>query len=164
MNNELERMIFSMPGYKAIQVGDKFKKIVKFAMPFDKRHSDPDKNYGIAAMRIYFILMKDQRAVQVIISTNCYLQSVVKEHRAKGTDLFFDDETFNCWDVGYHSPKPMFDSHKPTKCDLLKGDECYYDGSSLRGKTDNVGKNFELYGEQWIWEYLEEYWYEVFKD
>ena len=58
----------------------KFEKIVRFGMPFDKRHKDPKKNCGICALRIWFILKKGEKAVQVMLSTSLYLAATMKEY------------------------------------------------------------------------------------
>jgi hypothetical protein len=41
---------------------------------------------------------------------------------------------------------------------ILKEGECYYDGSSLRGRDDNIAENYIKHGDNWIWEYLEKEW------
>lgn len=53
---------------------------------------------------------------------------------------FGDTPGWMPYDVGYHSPEPMFDGHEPIEdfgeCDALsphlRGSRCYYDGSSLQ--------------------------------
>ena len=140
----------------------KFEKIVKFKMPFDKRDTDPKKNYGIGALIIWFILKKGQSAVQVMISTNSYLNSVIKEYEKDGRDLFSEGKTYDCWDVGYHTTKQQYSGQTKSDCDLLKGGKCYYDGSSLRGSVDKVAENFIEHGEKWVWDYLEEDWNRMF--
>jgi len=136
---------------------------VNFGMPYDKRHINPKKNYGISSMRIWFILKGSRGAVQVLIGTKLYLTSVVKEYQRKNIDLF-EDETFTCWDVGYHSPKPMFEGQEicDNECKALDGEPCYYDGSSLIGDELGLHKLFEEQGEEPIWEFLEKEYYEVF--
>ena len=140
----------------------KFERIVKFRLPFDKRHPEPSKNYGISALQIWFVLKKGQKAVQVMISTNSYLNSVIKEYQDMNMDLFTNENTYDCWDVGYHSNIKMYKNQKKHDCDILSGGKCYYDGSSLRGKTDKVAENFLEHGEEWVWKYLEEEWKIVF--
>ncbi len=62
------------------------------------------------------------------------------------------------WDVGYHSPKPIYaDQSKISDCPLLEG-ECYSDGSSLMGE-----EFLELLlkeGEDRIWQELEKLYHE----
>ena len=137
-----------------------FEKIVKFSMPYDKRSDEPGKNYGIGAMRIWFILKGRHGAVQVLIGTQFYLPATINEYIEKGRNIMKthdgkDQEPFDCWDVGYHSPKPFFEGQTKQECDILKKGYCYYDGSSLRGKHDGVDKMFMEKGQDAIWEYLE---------
>ena len=139
----------------------KFERIVQFDPPFDKRHPDPSKNYGIGSLRIWFILKKGQKAVQVLLGTNCYLNSVINEYKTRNIDLF-TGKTIRCWDVGYHSNTPTYKGQLSGDCNILKKGKCYYDGSSLKGDHDKVAENFLEKGEKWIWEYLEKYWEIVF--
>lgn len=64
-------------------------------------------------------------------------------------------------DVGYHSPKPMYEGQSPMgDCELL-GRPCYYDGSSL-----NAGRYFAILvheGGEALWKALEEYYHERFE-
>ena len=140
-----------------------FEKIVKFNMPFDKRSKDPKKNYGIGSFRIRFILKKGEKAVQVVISTQLYPAHIIREHIQDCRDLsMLYDKTFDCWEVGYHSNKPMYSGQSKPDCDILKKGSCYYGGSCLRGRDDKVAENFEEHGVDWVWKYLEKYWYETF--
>ena len=143
---------------------EKLERVVNFAPPYDKRSSNPNKNYGISSMSIWFVLKGKKGAVQVLLVTKLYLTSVIKEYQRDGRDLFFDEETFSCWDVGYHSPKPMYDGQEicQDECKYLDGKPCYYDGSSLRGDNLGLNKLFEEEGEEPIWEFLEKEYYEVF--
>jgi hypothetical protein len=47
-------------------------------------------------------------------------------------DAFFED--ILPFDVGYHSPKPMFEGHESMDgaCSTLDGKPCYYEGGGLR--------------------------------
>ena len=142
-----------------------FERIVKFRPPFDERRSEPKKNYGIGSLRIWFILKKDNKAVQVMISTNSYLASVIEEYRGKFPDMLLeqnDYEGYSCWDVGYHSPEPVFEGHTESKCDILDYGICYYDGSSLRGKELDIAKLFIEKGDEAIWKFLKKEWKQVF--
>jgi hypothetical protein len=140
----------------------KFEKIIQTGPPFDKRNSDPNKNYGIGSLTLWFILKKGQKAVQVVINTNSYLNSITQDYFPKFLKEG-DYEGYSCCDVGYHSNKPTYKGQLKMDCHLLKRGFCYYDGSSLRGKDDNIAENYIKHGEKWIWEYLENYWKEVFE-
>lgn len=150
----------------------KFERIVKFRMPYDKRHDNPSKNYGIGSMAIWFILKGKQGAVQVLINTPFYLPETVEEYKRIGnklktppTDLRDENgkpKGFDCWDVGFHSKKKPDYMKKSDKqeCEILG--KCYYDGSSLRGEHDGVVDIFLEKGEEGIWQYLEKYYDETF--
>lgn len=150
----------------------KFERIVKFSPPFDKRSNKPNENYGIGSMRIWFILKGKHGAVQVCFNTPFYLPETIDEYnrignKGKTTPSDLRDENgkakgFDCWDVGYHSPKPMYEGQTKTECDILKKGFCYYDGSGLRGNRDGLPELFYSKGDEAIWEYLENYYYERF--
>jgi len=153
----------------------KFERIVSFGLPYDKRHKDPNKNYGISSMRIHFILKYKNRATQVLLSTPCYLHSTTKEYLKKGIDLYgidredteFDGyEGFSCWSVGFHTSKNpgYFDKGQTLKCNILDSGKCYFDDSALRGNEEKVVENFFKHGEEWIWKYLEKIFKENFGD
>lgn len=148
----------------------KFERIVEFSPAFDKRHEDHKKNYGIGAVNIRFVLRKGKKAVQFLMGTNWYLQKTIKEYiKEKYIDLRLPTlyktndtgKSFDCWDLGYHSPKRMYDSQTPISDDCLytKG-KCYYDGSGLNSE---VFHNILLEkGSNGVWEELEKYWNNVF--
>lgn len=141
----------------------KTEKIVKFNMPFDERSPDPNKNYGIGAMRIFFILKKGQKAVQIVLSTSLYLTKTIVEYQRDGRPLIKENTPeFDCWDVGYHSNTPRYNGQSVTDCDVLKKGVCYYDGSSCRGRDEKVAENFLKHGEKWIWKFLEKEWDRMF--
>jgi len=144
----------------------KFERIVNFSQPFDKRSNDPNKNYGIGSLRIRFILKGKKGAVQILLGANMYLSATINEYNKKGINLFTnykgdDKPVYDCWDVGYHSKKPMYEGQEKMDCDIFKNG-CYYDGSSLRGRDDKVAEMFLEKGEDAIWEYLEKYYYGIF--
>lgn len=65
-------------------------------------------------------------------------------------------------DIGYHSPKPMYEGQSQMEhCDLLPEGKCYYDGSSL-----NADRYFAILvheGGDALWKALEEYYHERFE-
>lgn len=139
---------------------EKFEKIVKFSPAFDKRSDEPKKNYGIGAMSIWFVLKGAKGAVQVMFGTDWYLPETIKEYEMFGNEnkkppiyLREDRKFLRCWDVGYHSPKPMYNGQKKMDCEILG--KCYYDGTSLRGEDDDIVEKFLKEGSDFIWKYLE---------
>ncbi len=124
-------------------------KIIKFSKPFDKRHSDPSKNYGVGGVLCWMILKGDKGAVQFQFSTGIYLPHVLEEWKQKG----YAPEPMG-YDVGYHSPTPMYEGQTSMgDCDIL-GCECYYDGSGLR--AEEWYKIFLAEGYESIWKLLED--------
>ena len=142
----------------------KFERIVKFSPPFDKRSKVPGKNYGMGSMKIWFILKGKKGAVQILLSTALYTQNIVLEYAQKQDNYIAKQDTFDCWDVGFHSKKrpEYMDTSQKNECDIFG--KCYYDGSSLRGEHDKVPKIFLEKGEEGIFKYLEKYYKEVFND
>lgn len=160
-------LFFNWIGFK------RFKRIVHVTPPFDKRHSNPKKNYGIGSLTIKFVIKGRKGCVQALISTHYYPLEVMEEQikKEKGFGFPFKwaydnklKDTFEVWDIGYHSIKRPYYLEKDNKriCDLNDCGYCYYDGSSLRGKDDKVGQIFMDKGEKGIWEYLEKYYEETF--
>lgn len=121
---------------------EKLERIVKVNPAYDKRHSDPSKNYGIHGAEMIFLLKGKKGCIQFVFCTNWQLPHVQKE---------FDDRIFTsmnktefecfyhpmAFDIGYHSPVPQYEDQKPVteSCEWLDGKPCYYDGSSLRAET-----------------------------
>lgn len=142
----------------------KFEKIVRVAPAYDKRNKEPKKNYGISSMRMWFILKGEKGAVQVLINFPIFLPETIEEYKRIGNnnktptcdlrDSGGKPQGLDCWDVGYHSPKPMYKGQTKGDCDIYK-EGCYYDGSSLRGKDDKVGDMLLREGDEAIWKYLE---------
>ena len=154
---------------------EKFERIVNFRRPFDKRHEDPNKSYGIGSMSIWFILKGEKGAVQVMINTPLYLPKTVDEYKRIGNknktppcDLRDSDgkaKGLECYDVGYHAFRPIMDwQNKSNKqdCKLSPTGYCWYDGSSLRGGEDKIVEMMLEYGDDAIWKYLEKYYYDIF--
>lgn len=152
---------------------EKFERITEVTPAFDKRNSDPSKSYGIGSMQIKFLLKGKKGAVQALFGTNIYLPETVEEYliignkgKTKPHDIRngHDGEIkiFDCWDVGFHSkkrPEYMQTSDKQDCCYIGK---CYYDGSALRGQTDNLHEKLLREGSEAIWKYLEEYYKDAF--
>jgi hypothetical protein len=135
-----------------------FERIVTVRPAFEKRDPDPAKDYGIGACKITFILKGPKGATQFMIGTDWYLPHLQHEHRASNYEMAvkYNQIQPQGWDVGYHSPKPMYDSHTAMDhaCDLVEGGKCFYDGSSLR--ADEWIPKFIRGGTDWLWPALEE--------
>lgn len=139
---------------------DGCKEILQMSMPFDLRTDNPSTNYGIHGLDVYFILLKDNCAVQFLLSFASYLSSVKTSYSGGEIKAF---------DLGYHSPKPMYEGQPSNECHLLEGGICYYDGSCLNAdsfwkkiESKAIGnKGFDMQGE--IFKELRAYYDSTFK-
>ena len=134
-----------------------FEKKIQITGAYDKRHHDPNQNYGIHGMDIRFLLIGDKGAVQFLVMTNMFLPHV--------SDEIWDGErgTYNRFkpigaDIGYHSKEPGYEGHEASECDLFGS--CYYDGSSLQ--ADEFMPTFLAGGDKVVWEMLEKRYKEIF--
>ncbi len=108
---------------------EKLERVVEFSPAFDKRHTDPAKNYGIGAVVCRMILKGKDLAVQFVFSTGMYLPSIVDE--VKGHRKWVPEQM--AYDLGHHSAKRQYKGQTicREKCAYLGGRPCYYGGSGL---------------------------------
>lgn len=140
-----------------------WERIVTVSPAFDKLGEIP--NYGISACRVRFILKGPLGVVQFVIGTSWHVPSA----RAHMLTFAHNDEWYRegkffkpkGWDVGYHSPKPMYDDQPSMECDLMPEGKCYYDGSGLR--ADEWIEDFIAGGTDWLWPKLEEEYRDLFE-
>jgi hypothetical protein len=116
-------------------------RIVHMYPAWDRRDKDPAKNYGISSVRIRMVLKGPKGATQFVLSTGWTLP-----HLPNGEPMGMD--------VGYHSPKPMYDGQTvmDDNCDILGG-PCYYDGSTLQ--ADDMFLLLVRSGSEYVWNELE---------
>lgn len=137
----------------------KFERIQRVRLPFDRRHEDPKKNYGIHGFDIWFILKGPKGATQFMFSIHSFLPHIEREERpkwiAKGSDY---KKTISGYDVGYHSLIPQYEDHAESNCDLFPGQKCYYDGSSLLADkwVQEIFSIRDKHPDERVWEMLEE--------
>ena len=139
------------------------KRKIEFRPAFDKRHSDPNKNYGIHGVDMKFILSGRKGTVVFVLFTGWQLPHVEKEFEEKGLKSGVE---YRCSrplpaDLGYHSIKRLneYDTQLQN-CNYVRTGKCYYDGSSLSAE-----KPFNILVEQGLeklWEFLEDYYVSVF--
>lgn len=138
-------------------------RIIEITSAFDKRHADPRQNYGIHGVTMIFMLKGPAGMVQFVLFTNWHLPHVTKETDArtlaKARAGFLQDVDLRCFyhpmaaDLGYHSPKPMFEGQEPRECPYLDGQPCYYDGSGLN--AERVYDVLLAEGGEGVWRELE---------
>lgn len=135
-----------------------FERIVRVSPAWDKRDPDPKKDYGVGACKITFVLKGAKGAVQFVIGTDWYLPHTQRKDRDWQHDYNtrFDKIAPTGWDVGYHSPVPMYEDQTKMgdDCEYVHGGTCYYDGSSLR--ADEWVPKFLEGGTDWLWPALEQ--------
>jgi hypothetical protein len=138
------------------KIGD-FERQIAFKPGFDWRTEDSNRNFGISAMRLWFILIGDQGAVQWQIGTDWFPESA-RRHLSN----FSQEPKFkpDGWDLGYHSKVPMYDGQSTHACDTLSDGKCYYDGSGCN--ADLLIEGFLNGGDEWIWNRLEAYYHYTF--
>lgn len=138
-------------------------KIIQFSEAYDKRAPEPDKNYGIGAVTIRFVLKGDKGAVQFYLLTSWHLPHVQEELKNKPPHLSLSIEPMPA-DLGYHSPVPRYEGQMVTResCEYLDGKPCYYDVSGLR--AEGVFKVLLEKGSDGVWEFLEKEYRSLFED
>jgi hypothetical protein len=145
-----------------------FKREVVMSPAWDKRDPDPEKDYGVHCVEIRFLLTGAKGIMQFVFITGWHLPHVQKEMNMRVIDsgnpmtleALFLPQGF---DVGYHSPVPMYEGQKSMpSCQYLDGKDCYYDGSSLSARTmlDLLIRE----GSEAVWKRLEELYYGRFGD
>jgi len=133
------------------QVVGQFTRRIEFRPAFDKRHPDPNKNYGVGAVVLRFILTGPAGVMQFVCSTGMYLPHVLREWEGKD----YNPGAGSGWDIGYHSLTPQYDGQSICQdaCEYLGGKPCYYDGTSLG--ADEFFPTFLAGGDDAVWTMLE---------
>lgn len=141
-------------------MSEQFERRIEIVPAFDKRHSDPRKNYGIHNAELKFFLIGPKGAIQFVVSTGWYLPHVETElehsiHRKP-----------KAWatDIGYHSYKPRYDGQEPITdhCPILNGSPCYYDGSSLNAEP--IFNRMVAEGHEAVWEEMMRWYKQTFEE
>ena len=143
---------------------DDLERIIKFRPAFDRRHPDPNKNYGVHGVEMKWVLKGAKGAVQFVVFTNWHLPHVTEMLDARL------DRTYphlSCHpqpsDLGYHSPVPMYADQEPvdSSCEWTGG-VCYYDGSTTN--AESVFETLVREGDEACWAVIEKYYQETFKE
>lgn len=131
-------------------MSDEFERIVTMSGAFDKRHSDPSKNYGIHGVELRMVLKGPIGATQFVLYTGWHLPHVAAEignSKPMGADK------------GYHWPTPQYEGQDQMDCAYVAGGKCYYDGSSLN--AENTFETLLNKGSDGVWAELEEMYREL---
>lgn len=136
-----------------------YERWVEFLPAYDRRHPDPDKNYGIHGVEMAFYLRGPKGAIQFKVYTAWQLPHVDAEQlagphsRALCRPLPVD--------LGYHSPVARYEGQEPISDDCpILGGRCWYDGSGLRAQP--VFDRLVAEGDPAVWRYLEDEYEAVF--
>lgn len=148
---------------------EKLEKITYFRPAYDKRHTDPKKDYGIGNVTCLMILKGKKGAVHFSFSTGMLLTETMEEYirdgRAKYELTSYGHYYLNKpmgYDVGYHALKPQFKGQESRgKCEWLDNKPCYCDGSALA--SDEYLDVLLKKGSPEIWTMLEADYKERFK-
>jgi len=129
---------------------------VHFSPGYDKRSTNPNKNYGISGMHIYFILKGELGAINFSMLTQWYPKYVQEELFNKGTLQYswFEPQPM-ATDLGYHTTYPQYDGQEISheSCAFLNGRPCYYGGSTLNAEP--IRDIFLTEGDEGVWRELE---------
>ena len=166
-------------------------RILEFEPAFDKRHPDPDKNYGIHGVTMRFVVKGPLGAVQFVLYTNWQLPHVRAEQERRGCGQYCLNKAMPA-DLGYHSPKPMYEGDTPMGATRVEWEDndgsipgfdvakvpksyptgtftpCeYLDGAPCYydGSGLNAERIFDVLcaeGDDGVWRALEEYYAETF--
>lgn len=140
-------------------------RITNICPAWDKRNSNPLKNYGIHGAELRMVLKGELGAVQFVVYTNWHLPHVTEELlNDSNNDKLHIKATFLPFpaDLGYHSPKPLYEDQEccSEHCEYLNGKPCYYDGSGLAAEV--VYKKLIEGGSDEVWQILEERYKDLF--
>jgi hypothetical protein len=136
------------------QVVNGFERRLSMTPPYDRRHTDPSKNYGVHGVDLRLLLVKDKQAVQFVAYLPVYLPQTLDFWQGQAETV----KTFLIKgmgaDVGYHALAPQYEGQSSmANCDATGG-ACYYDGSGLR--AEEWYQEWLVHGNDHIWTKLEE--------
>lgn len=117
-------------------------------------------SHGKHGMNIRFLSKGEKGVVQFLLYTGWL---PLKTHDQNIEFLFSPVNPPLPADLGYHSPKPLYEDHYQTKdaCEYLEGKPCYYDGSTLN--AGNAMYTLLNGGEDALWKFLDEYYLHIFE-
>lgn len=133
---------------------------VMFGSAFDKCAEKPSENYGIHGVEIRFVLKGPLGATQFLLYTNWLLPDgncpIGRRHKLMMSAASDADRSRDPLpaDLGYHSPKPLYEGQTSMgHCEFIDA-ECYYDGSGLQ--ADAVYEHLVREGDAGVWAALED--------
>lgn len=141
----------------------RFERIIRFSPAFDRRHSDPAKNYGIHDVHIYFCVKGEKGCAIFSMGTEWFLPEtnswmIECSQRIGAREKWQPRGNAVC----YCSPTPLHDwqvNNGRENCDWL-GCTCYGDCSYTI--SDTVVQLLISKGSDAVWEWLENWYNETF--
>lgn len=142
-----------------------FEERIEVTPAWDKRSDDPHKNYGIGGVDLRFALLEKTTgtAMVFVLGTHWHWLDAVPGFGGEGVHTINPKLGPMPYDLGYHSPKPMYDGQEPmpkeADCHYVEG-VCYYDGSTLAAEP-----MFDILlreGRDGVFQSLREHWEERF--
>ena len=132
---------------------------------WDRRNTEPSKDYGIHGAELRMVLKGELGATQFVLYTNWHLPHVERELLSRP---YKNELDIKCRflpmpaDFGYHSPTPIYEGQEPCSnhCEYLNGRPCYYGGSGLY--AEEIYKKLVENGSDEVWKELEERYIELF--
>ena len=132
-----------------------FTRKISFHPAFDKRNSEPSKNYGIHGLEMCFTLIGAEGGVSFHIYTNWHLPHVQEELDSKVPDDYYPYLMHSPQPAGVegHWRVPQYEGQTPVKGCSVAGGDCYRDGSGLLAtEFFNI---LVTEGEEAVWKALE---------
>lgn len=101
---------------------------------WDRRSDDPKKDYGIGGVDFRFALLEKTTgtAMVFVLGTHWHWLDAEPGFGGKGVRTVKPKMGPMPYDLGYHSPKPVYEGQDrmQAECSYVDG-PCYYDGSTL---------------------------------
>ena len=132
---------------------------IRFEPGYDYRHDeDPKKRQnGCHGLQLRFLVHGDKGSVQFLLMTDWLptWKSIAEGGRvSRGSFGPLPG------DLGYHADEPQYEGQSAMECSERPGKKCYYDGSSLN--ADEPFRILVTAGDKALWEFLEQYYRDVF--
>lgn len=134
---------------------------VSFRAAYDKRDPDPNKNYGVHGVDIFFVLRGEQGAITFCLFTDWVLPHVARWWESIGATRFCDPFVPQTGGLTFHSASPHPDGSGPNECNWLPGGRCYQRMSSTIHERE-VADRLIREGGEGVWAAMEGWYKETF--
>ena len=132
-------------------------RIIEITPAFNKM----SEGLGVHGCGLRMVLKGPLGAVNFVLYTQWQLPSTIEMWKGKGQYSVGMNEPVPA-DLGFHSPKPIYDGQPAVRSDCSYVDgPCYYDGSSLNAMS--MYRVLVERGSDGVWEELERYYRHTFE-